>query len=240
MRRQSVFLAFGIVLLLAVATGTTLVVLVRHEPAFYRRASVAAGGERQQCSRAFKAEFVQLINDIVNKRQWEARFTDEQFNSYFEEDFLLESNSGERVLPLPESIRSPRLALEADRVRLAFRYGTDPWSTIISLDFRIWLVPTEPNLVALEFQALHAGALRISAQSLLEHVYEALRQRNIDVSWYRHDGHPVALLRFQSDRTNPTFQVQRLELRPGMLLLSGRSIDATPQTIVPAAKVEGG
>src|SRR5205085_3485708 len=116
-----------------------------------------------------------------------------------------------------------------------------PWSTVISLDFRIWLVPKEPNLVAMEFQALHAGALRISAQSLLEHVYEAARQRNIDVSWYRHNGNPVALLRFQSDRINPTFQMQRLELRPGMLVISGRSIEATPHAGVPTAgKAEGG
>src|SRR5262245_37793931 len=110
MSRKSVLLACGIVLLLVVATGSGLVWLVRHEPAFYRRSAVAAGKERLQCSRAFKAEFVQLINDIVNKRQWDARFTEEQINSDFDEDFLHE-HSAEKILPLSEDIRMPRIAL---------------------------------------------------------------------------------------------------------------------------------
>ncbi len=238
MSRHPFLLALVIVFLLVGTTATVLILLVRHEPEFYRRSAVALGKERQQGSRALKAKFVELINDIVNKRQWDARFTDEQFNSYFEEDFLLE-NGAERILPLPEGIQSPRIALEADKVRLAFRYGRAPWSTVVSLDFRIWLVPKEPNLVAMEFQGLHAGALRVSAQSLLERVYEAARERNIAVNWYRHNGNPVALLHFQADRTNPTFQMQRLELRPGMLVISGRSIDAAPHAVLPTRKVDG-
>src|SRR5262249_52705207 len=141
MNRKPFLLALGIVLLLAGSTAGALALLLRYEPAFYRRSTVAARKERQQGSPSFQAGFVQLTNHIVNKRQWDHRFPDEQFNSYFEEDFLLENNSAERILPFPDGIRSPRISLEADRMRLAFRYGTDPWSTVVSLDFRIWLVP---------------------------------------------------------------------------------------------------
>jgi hypothetical protein len=236
MRRKSVLLAAAS-LLVGGALAGVLVLLLRHEPTFYRRALVRPGKERQERSRDFKAEFVQLINDIVNKRQWEARFTDEQLNSYFDEDYLHEQ-SGEKIVPLAEDIRSPRIAIEADKIRLAFRYGTEPWSTVISIALRVWLVPKEPNLVAVEFQSLHAGALPISAQSLTEQVYELARHRNIDVSWYRYNDNPVALLRFQADRTNPTFQMQRLELHQGMLVIGGRSIDTTPQAMLPAGEPE--
>src|SRR5207244_1326754 len=93
------------------------------------------------------------------------------------------------------------------------------------IDLRVWLAAKEVNVVALELQALQAGSLPVSAQSLLERIYETARQQNIDVSYYRHNGNPVALLRFQADQRTPTVQLQRLELQQGLLRISGRSID---------------
>src|SRR5216684_1926808 len=202
MKYKSVILAVGIVLLLLGGTGTGLVLLVRHEPAFYVRAAVPPGEYRMECSADFIREFSKkLIDGIVNKSQWNARFTDEQINSYFAEDFITKHNVEN---PLPEGVRDPRVALESDIIRLGFRYGKGSWSTVISLDLHVWLVRKEPNVVALEFKALHAGALPISAQSILERVTEMAQQQNIEVTWYRHQGHPVVLLRFEADRSNPT------------------------------------
>jgi isocitrate/isopropylmalate dehydrogenase len=64
--------------------------------------------------------------------------------------------------------------------------------------------------VALELQSLHAGALPVAAHSLLERISEAARQNNVDVTWYRHEGHPVALLRFQADQDRPTVKLEHL------------------------------
>src|SRR5262249_39124403 len=69
---------------------------------------------------------------------------------------------------LPKGISDPRIAVEANRIRLGFRYGSEPWSTIISIDMRVWLATTEVNVVALELQGVHPGALSGSAPSLLE------------------------------------------------------------------------
>src|SRR5262249_38998119 len=156
---------------------------------------------------------------------WQASFTEAQINSYFEEDFLT-SRVAEKLLP--EEVAAPRVAIEQDKIRLAFRYGTPPWSTIISIDFRVWLAPKERNVIVLELQSLHAGSLPISAQSLLEQLSEVVRKRNIDVMWYRHNGNPAAVLRFQSDQPRPTVQLRQLELRNGLLRLVGRSIRAAP------------
>jgi len=60
---------------------------------------------------------------------------------------------------------------------------------------------------------------------------EAARREKIDITWYRQDGHPVAVMRFQADLSRPTLQFDRVELTDGKLTFSGRSTDltATPQ-----------
>jgi hypothetical protein len=118
--------------------------------------------------------------------------------------------------------------LQQDKIRLAFRYGTPPWSTVISIDFRVWLAPKECNVVVLELQSLHAGSLPISAQSLLEQLSEIIRKRNVDVTWYRHNGNPAAVLRFLTDQPRATVQLRQLELGNGMLRLAGQSLEGVP------------
>jgi hypothetical protein len=221
MSRKSVLVGIGIVLLVVGSVGAALALLVRHEPGFYSRSAVPPGPVRKHHSNAFMSECAHLISSIAShESKWYATFTDAQINSYFEEQFV---QSGTDHTFLPEGITAPRIAIEPDKIRLAFRYGHGPWSTIISIDMRAWLAKKEPNVVALELQGLHAGSLPISAQSLLDHITEACDRKNIKVSWYRHHGNPVALLRFQSDSTRPTVQLSQLELRQGRLVIGGRS-----------------
>jgi hypothetical protein len=228
MSRKSVLLGFGTVLLLAGTVTLVLLLLVRHEPDFYRRIALPAGQERKQRSSEFQTNFSQLVSEVMNQdsEPWEFRFTDAQINSYLEEDFL---RSGSVDKLLPEGIRSPRVAIEPDLVRLAFRYGSGPWSTIISVDLRVWLAAKQPNAVVLEIQALHAGSLPISAQSLLEQISQAARNMSgaaTEVTWYRHEGNPVAVIRFQADKPQPTVYLRRLELHHGEIRIGGRSSEA--------------
>jgi hypothetical protein len=219
MSRKSLLLTLLIVLLLAGAAGTGLLLLIKYEPRFYVRADVPVGEQRKQWNDDFQAEFTRLVNGIVNGRVWGGSFQQQWINSYFAEDYLAK-HSAEN--PLPAGITEPRLSLEPDHIRLGFRYGRGPWSTVISLTIRPWLVAREQNTVALEFESLHAGALPISAQSLLQRIGDFAHQRDIDATWYRRNGHPVLLLRFQADRSHPTFLLQGLELSAGTLRISGR------------------
>jgi hypothetical protein len=235
MRRKSVLMAAGIFLLAVCAVLGGLALLAKHEPGFYTRAAVPPGKIRQAHSRAFWGEYWQLHNAIMNKEsQWYSTFTEAQINSFFEEDFL---KPGFCDKLLPDGVTEPRIAIEQDRIRLGFRYGTPPWSTIISVNFRVWVAAQECNTVVLELQSLHAGALPVSAQSLLDQLSETLRKRNIEVTWYRHNGNPAAVLRFQSEQARPSVQLQQLELRPGVLTVAGKSIDpvAAPSRCPPEA-----
>ena len=101
---------------------------------------------------------------------------------------------------------------------------------------RVWLTPREPNVIALELRGLHAGSLPIAAQSLLESVSETARQNNIEFTWYRHQGNPVALLRFQADQDRPTYRLDHLVLEQGVIRVDGRSVEAPLRAMVPAAQ----
>lgn len=111
------------------------------------------------------------------------------------------------------------MGFDKDRLRLAFRYRNFFMTTIISLEMRIWLVPTETNMFAVEILNRRAGALPFPTQALLEEVSALARKRKIEVTWYRRQGHPVALLRVQSNSLRPTAKFQRFDLQPGKLTL---------------------
>lgn len=225
MSRKSVFWTTGIGLVIVAGTLLVLGILLRHEPAFYRRSAVAPGMARKKHSDDFLKQVSALVSDMSDVREWSAQLTCEQINSFFEEDFR---KPGVEDDILPADINDPRVDIETDRLRLGFRYGKGLWSTIVTIDLRVWVAKNEPNVVGLELQGMHAGALPINAQSLLEHVSEAARRKNIEVNWYRHEGNPVAILRFQNRRSRATVQLQQLELHPGKLMIQGRSLDSIP------------
>ncbi len=224
MKRNSLVFGLATALLLCGA-GTVLALLVRHEPDFYRECASPPGKERTKESNQLMSAFGNLYQQITADRVWQARFPQKWINSFFDEQFL-SSGLADRILP--EGFTAPRIAILPDLIRLAFRYRVGPVSTIISIDMRVWLAAREPNVVALELQGLHAGSLPISAQSLLERVSETARQNNIEVTWYRYKGNPVALLRFQADQDRPTYRLERLTLHDGLIEIHGRSIDASP------------
>jgi hypothetical protein len=220
MRRKSVLVGLALVLGLTGSIGG-LLLLFLHEPELYRKAAVPAGPERKKRSREFYNRSSKVSGYIYNgeEREWCEEFTQDQINSYFEEDFV-RSGVAERMLP--EGIRAPRIAIQPDNIRLAFRY--DPWRTVISIDMRMWLAPQQPNVVALEIKGLYTGALPIAAQSLLERISDTGRGHDLEVTWYRLDnGNPVALLRLQADQKRATVQLRRLEVHDGRIVIGGSS-----------------
>jgi hypothetical protein len=206
--------------------GGAIYCLARYEKAWYANASLPPGPAREKLSQAFYQEFCEFVTAIAGEREWYGRFTDEQVNSYLEEGFV---QSGLDTRLLPEGISQPRFVFEADRLRFGFRYGSGTWSTVVSFELRPWVPAGEQNVLALELAGLHAGVLPVKAQSLLERIAQAARDNGIEMSWYRYNGHPVAVLRFQADLQRPTVQLQRVELRPGSIMIRGTSPDGTPR-----------
>jgi hypothetical protein len=232
MSRRSFLLALGILAVLAGAAGTAVLALVRYEPQRFAEAVLPPGDERTRYSQEFYTAFSQLYSDLGADREWDARFTERQINSYLSEGFV-QSRLSEHLLP--EHISEPRVLLEPDRVRVGFRYGSGFWSTLISVDLRLWLSGREPNVLMLQLDGFHAGALPIWMQSVLEGVSEVGRQNGIDVTWYRHDGRPVALLRFQADKPRPTLHLRAICLEDGVIHIQGSSGETPAGRAQPAA-----
>ena len=61
-----------------------------------------------------------------------------------------------------------------------------------------------------------------------EAISEAARQLNLEVTWYRHDGNPVAIVRYREEQIRPGLQLERLELRQGQLYIQGTGDGAAP------------
>jgi len=224
---RSFFLTIGFFLLALGVLATTLAVLLRYQSQWYTLAAPPQEKERLKHSQEFMSEFTGLRNDITGEREWWASFTDVQINSYLEEDFI---QSGLSNLVLPEGITKPRVVFDADRIHLAFRYGSGIFSTLISIDLRVWLAPREQNVVVLELEGFRAGALPISAKTLLEKVSEVGRSNGISVNWYRDkdNGHPVAVLCFQEDERRSTMLLQAVKVKAGEITITGRSSDSLP------------
>lgn len=224
MSRRSLVLAIAILACLACGVGAALWILVRYEPNIYLQAAVPPGEQRHQLSEKCSRELMELYNSVASpdEQGWGHRFTDSEINSYLAEHFV-QSHLNEHVLP--EGISEPRLVIEPDKIRVAFRYGAGMWSSIVTIDLRVWLVKGEPNVVALKLVGFHAGALPISAQSLLESITKVCQDNGIGVDWYRDEGAPVALLRFQAEQPRPTLELETIKLEPGAIHIEGRTKD---------------
>jgi hypothetical protein len=234
MRKRTILLLSAILVFLILIGGTGLVLLIYHVPGFYRRADIPPGPKRVQRSNDCVGKFGKLGILISGagdaKEEWTVEITEEQLNSYFQEGF---KKWNDCVNLEKQGISEPRVVFDKDTIRLAFRYGTKPWSTILSLDVRVWLAPKERNVLVVEFLGRHAGALPISAQSVLETISEHVRGRNnIEVTMYRHNGNPTAVVRFECDKSRPTFQLRRIEVEDGKITIGGLSLDTDQQAML--------
>ena len=167
----------------------------------FHQAVAPAGEARTQLSQDFLKEFSTLLKAPEAEQNWDVKFTDEQINSYLDEGFIKE---GLATRVLPDGISRPHVVFGTDnpsglplrRRRLEHGHLHRP---------EVWLAKAEPNAVALELEGMRAGALPISGHWLLEEFPQSgTRQNGLDLTWYRTNGHPVALLRFQADQPHPT------------------------------------
>lgn len=216
-RRQFYSLLIATALLLA-GVGTLVGFMAKHEPAFYRRAAMAAGPERQRLGHEFLTRVTEFFNLIANSEPWLLTVSQDQLNAYLQDEDCTQAG----LFTYPEGVSQPRVEFINDHLRIGFRYGTGTVSTIVSVDLKTWLVAKEPNMIALELCGLNVGGLPLGAHALMEYVSEAAREWNADVTWYRSGHHPIALIRLQANQSRPTLQLKRFEVTPGQVLLHGK------------------
>jgi hypothetical protein len=229
MRRKRLLVGAGIGVGLFLGIMLMLGLMVKHEPSFYHRVGLGPGSTRHQNSVAFVNEVVNRVNRLTGEPKWQMIVTEAQINSFFEEDFI---RLGLAEKLLPANLSGPRLSLEGDqRVRLGFRYGEGLFSTILSAEFKVWMAAKEPNVVVLELIGMQAGALPIAPQPFLEQLSEVVRGPNIDVTWYRHNGHPTAAIQFRGEQARPSVVLRHINVRPCVLTIVGRSLEPSAPVV---------
>jgi hypothetical protein len=220
MRRRRLLISVGLVLGFLALVLVGLVAMVKREPSFYWQAELPPGDARANLSREAFSQYTQILG-ALDEASWKLEFSSEQINAFFQEDYY--KLGGDENLP--DEFHAPRVKIEDGKMRVGVRYGAGPASTVLSLEIRLWKVPGEVTTLAMEIVSLQAGSLPLSTGTLLDRISEAARRENIDISWYREQGHPVAIMRFQADLTRPTFQFDQIELKDGKLTVTGRSTD---------------
>src|SRR5262245_61486767 len=235
-RRRRLFLALGLLALLAGGVLGVLGFLMKCEPAFYTAAARPADYDTREKASRVLTRIQDLKTDIRTKGEWGETFTAEELNCFFAETMAA---GGAFESMLPGRFHSPRVAVEGDRVKLGFRCGHGFWSTVVWIELRVWLVADETNLLAVEVCDLRAGRLAVGTQTVLDAIAATARESNIDVTWYRHNGNPVGLFRFFPDQPRPVSQVLTLEVRDGTIVVAGKSRADLPSATPPAANPLG-
>jgi hypothetical protein len=214
------FLSLGLIALIGGIALGCLAFFLRQVPSFYTHAVITAGAERREISDECQRKASSMWSSFGNgDDSWNMLLTETHINSYFQESF--ESLGGDKNLPAGFS--EPRLDLEKDTLRVGCRYGKGQFSTICSLELKVWLVAEELNTVAVEIVSMKAGSLCLSPRWTLDPLSELARKWNAELTWYRRDGNPVAIVKLQAGQLRPTFQIQRLEIQQDQLVVVGQS-----------------
>ena len=196
MRKRKWFGLCCVAVILIGAGSTALAIALKHVPNFYVQSQVEPGDARNFLANQYLSRLAQMMTD-KKEDIWGCTASEAQLNSFFEVHF---SKMGEAESLRKLGINDPVVAMEKDHVRLGFRYGAGWFSTIVSYELKIWLVPKEANTIAVEIVNARAGAVPISSQSILQQLSEFARSQNMKVSLFRHEGHPVAVIGLQAEQ----------------------------------------
>lgn len=221
MPRRRVWISVILVLVFLAGIAIGLATMIKQSPEFYSQADVEPGSERTRLSQELVREYFGVTR-LLDEPNWDVVSTAEQINAFFQEDYYKLGGDDN----LPEGFHAPRVSIQKDRIVLGAQYGGGFFTTVLWVELRIWKVANELNTLAMEVIGLRAGSLPLSTGTLLDQVSEWARQQHIEISWYRNDGHPVAIMRFHTDLSRPTFQFDRVELEDGLLRVRGRSTTA--------------
>jgi len=136
-----------------------------------------------------------------------ATFTADEINGWLAE--ILPEKFSET---LPESLSDPRVAIRPGEMMAFVRFREGGFSSVITLTVEPY-VP-EPNVLALRFHSIRAGAVPWRLREIVDGTTEAARQHEVDLEWRMADGEdPVARIRIAGLRA--------CKLGEGKLYLSG-------------------
>ena len=227
---RNILIAVGsLLLILAIGAGTAFHA-ARQVPRFYREATSRKGAAVKRASDQMLQQATALASDVRNEGQWQAIFTADQINGWLAVDLV--KNHSDLI---PREVREPRVEIREREATIACRYEGVPSPTVYSLTFDVYLSDVET--IALHIHRARAGNLPIPLRQVLDGISEAARNLDLPIEWRQKDGDPVALITVTpEDEAGREVELDKIQLRDGELLISGRTIARSKSPAAPQAE----
>ena len=218
----SAFLAITLVVLAILAFGTFKA--AQHEEQWYAEAVAAAEPEleakRAEAGDELERHALELRNEARHSGEWQAIFTEEQINGWLASDL-------DEKFPdmLPTYVHDPRVKIEQDHARAAFRVTHSQIDTVIIVGVDLYLTENQ-NELAVRFHQAHAGLVPLPLKRITDVAEQAAKKTNIDLSWGQNGGDPVALIQIPEKvkDVEGVLILENIEVRDGEVYLTGRTV----------------
>jgi len=214
--RLTLWIAGGIALVVVLLLLALLLAL-RHEPSFYRKALAANPAELAQAGDQLLRRTAALQGATRRKGAWQLTLTATEINGWLA--FDLPRNHPHL---LPPMFHEPRVAIESETLKLACRVDHGTLSGVLHLVVEPTLL--RPNVVALRFVQARLGLVPLPLERFLERVSQVARDLNLRLEWRQSGGDPVAVLSPAEEGSDGwNVVLETLRLGEGEIYLAGSS-----------------
>lgn len=205
-------------MVLALIAAVWLWRTMRYVPEFYEAAVQASPPNLPAEVEGLREGFSDLREDASRVGTWKAEFTDDQINAWLIRQLMVDAPS-----LLPQGVSDPRVVIREGRLLAAARFQNEHFDTVISVELTAELTP-QPNVLALRFLNLKAGALPLPVGRLVDGLTREAAKRSLDIRWRSDDSGNVALVTIPSDHPNyprkPVI-VRSIRFAEGALIVEG-------------------
>ncbi len=196
----------------------------QHEEPWYVEAVAEVQPEIQQerieAGDEFERHALELRDEARQRGEWEAVFTQAQVNGWLASDL-----KEKYPKMLPPNVHDPRVKIEEDHARAAFRVVTSQVETVVVVGVDLYLTEN-PNELAVRLRDARAGLLPVPMRQVKKIADNAADRTNVGIRWNEVDGDQVALIQIPEDveGIDGRLIIEGVEVREGEVFLSGRTV----------------
>lgn len=195
--------------------------LAKSPPSYYaeiiRAEETIDTRKRHEQAEVLVGDLVQLRNDLANEPEWTLRVTDTVLNAWLGEHQL-----NEIVQDMPAEVSEPRIKLEMETIKLAFRWAGEPLESVISLSIKPSCIST--NQIQILIDKVQAGLLPVSWSRFQDGITDAIGQNGQKVEWKTVDGQPALVLKISPSMDSRAIEIEKITVLDGEIRVTGKSI----------------
>lgn len=218
-------LAISAAMLLALFVGGVLLLLelAKAEPEFYRKALLVDEKLQQKFGSEMERKILDLRNSVLLGEAWSAEFTEDQINGWLAWDMK------EKFPDLvPPEISDPRIAVENQSMKLAFRCSVKPFRGVAIIEADVFMTGVV-NQLGIRIKSVHSGKIPVPVAAFADQISEQLNRSGIEIEWDTEEDDPVAIVQLPDELIKPQggsyIELQQIVVGTQEISLSGVTHD---------------